>query len=196
MLIFAVAVFFQQFSGAPATLVYTQMIFASCGCPRPELCALVYIFAFFLANVYGIFCVPNHNKKHVLLFSSVGVPLLIVDQLIVLVENANEKFWNFTSLVVMLLFIVVHTIGLGSVPFSLIPQLFPKEAKKVVVQFFVMFHSMLALTITKIFQVMFDRIGLFAPFCLFLAISTFSIVFVIIFVPNNHKSTKIREVLT
>ncbi|XP_063917172.1 probable metabolite transport protein CsbC [Zophobas morio] len=196
LLIFAVAVFFQQFSGAPATLVYTQMIFASCGCPRPELCALVYIFAFFLANVYGIFCVPNHNKKHVLLFSSVGVSLLIVVQIIVLVENANEKFWNFTSLVVMLLFIVVHTIGLGSVPFSLIPQLFPKEAKKVVVQFFVMFHSMLALTITKIFQVMFDRIGLFAPFCLFLAISTFSIVFVIIFVPNNHKSTKIREVLT
>ncbi|KAJ3645410.1 hypothetical protein Zmor_023071 [Zophobas morio] len=195
LLLFAGTVFFQQLSGAPATLVYTQMIFASCGCPHPELCALVYIFAFFLANVYGIFCVPSHHKKRVLLFSCVGVSLLMLVQIVVLIENVNEKFWNFTSLVVLLLFIVVHTVGLGNVPFSLIPQLFPKEAEKVVGQFFVVLHSLLALAITKTFQVMFDQIGLLAPFCLFLAISSLSIVFVIIFVPNNHKSTKIHKVL-
>ena len=196
LLLFAGTIFFQQLSGAPANLVYTQMIFASCGCPHPELCALVYILAFFVANVYGIFCVPNHNKKHVLLFSCVGVSLLMLAQIVVLIENVNEKFWNFTSLVVLLLFIVVHTVGLGNVPFSLIPQLFPKEAKKVVGQFFVVLHSLLALAITKPFQVMFDQIGLLAPFCLFLAISSLSIFFVIIFVPNNHKSTKIHKDLS
>ncbi|RZC41588.1 facilitated trehalose transporter Tret1 [Asbolus verrucosus] len=186
-LIFTLLVFCQQFSGAPATIVYSQIIFAESHCPRPELCALVYSFVFFLANGYGIFCTPNHNKKHVFLFSSVGVSLLLGVKILVLVEKVNDTFWGFTSLVVLILFNIVHTVGLGNVPFSLISELFPKEANKVVVHFFVMFHSMLALTITKIFQTMYDRLGLFAPFCLFLTISTFSIIFVIIFVPNKKK---------
>ncbi|CAH1376242.1 hypothetical protein MTP99_017610 [Tenebrio molitor] len=184
--IFALLVFFQQFSGIPSTIVYSQIIFTASHCPRPELCALLYSFVYLLANVYGIFCVPNLNKKRVILFSSVGVSLLLVVKIIVIVEKANDVFWSYTSLVVLLLYNAVHTVGLGNVPFSLIPELFPKEANRVVVHFFIMFHSMLALTITKIFQVMYFNIGLFSPFCLFLAISTFSIVFVIIFVPNKR----------
>ncbi|XP_044272744.1 solute carrier family 2, facilitated glucose transporter member 8-like isoform X2 [Tribolium madens] len=188
--IFACLVFFQQFSGAPATVVYSQMIFEKAHCPRPEMCALVYSLMFLIANFYGIFCVPSHNKKYVLLFSSIGVSVLLVLNIIVLVEEANVHFWQFTSLVILLLYILVHVVGLGTVPFLLIPELFPKEVNKIMVQFLIMSNSMFALIITKIFQVLLTNFGLVTPLCLFLTVSTFSIIFVIIFVPSksNNKS--------
>ncbi|XP_015838532.1 solute carrier family 2, facilitated glucose transporter member 8 isoform X2 [Tribolium castaneum] len=190
LVVFVGLVFFGQFSGAIATLVYSQMIFERTHCPRPEMCALAYALIFLVANFYGTFCVPSHNKKYVLLFSSIGVSVLLVLNIVVLVEELNVQFWQFTSLVGLLLYILVYTVGLGTVPVLLIPELFPKEANKVVVQFFVMSNSMLALTITKIFQVLFTNMGLVTPLCLFLTASTFSIIFVIIFVPNksNNKS--------
>lgn len=183
--VFACLMMCQNLSGAPATMVYAQMIFTKAHCPKPELCAIVYCTVFFLANLYGIFCIPNYNKRNVLLFSSVGVSVLLVVNILVLFEKLNDNFWQFTSLVVLLLYILVHTVGLGNVPFLLIPEFFPSEANQVIVIFYLMFHSMLTLTITKIFQVMFHNLGLILPLCLFLTTSSISIIFVIIFVPSK-----------
>nr|CAI5824713.1 unnamed protein product [Callosobruchus analis] len=62
-LIFFIISVFQQFTGAPATLVYTQILFERSHVPYAPYFAIGYVCLFFLANIIGIFIIPKYNKK-------------------------------------------------------------------------------------------------------------------------------------
>lgn len=183
--IFACLVLFQQYSGVAATVVYCQILFRDS--PYSELCALIYSVVYFLSNAL-YYSINVENKKFALLLSSIGTSLVLLIQILVLALKITE-FWNYTWLILMLCYVIVHTLGLGNIPVTYIPYFFPKKAHKVIAHFFIIFHSVLALTITKTFQVMYFTMDSYSPFCLFLGISSLSIVFTIIFVPKQTKSS-------
>uniref|UniRef100_W4VRX9 Putative sugar transporter n=1 Tax=Phaedon cochleariae TaxID=80249 RepID=W4VRX9_PHACE len=107
--VFAFLVFCQQCSGAPATIIYTQIMFERSHCPHAVYIAIVYAVLFFFSNVIGIFLVPKYNKRTVLLFSSCSVVLLVIAKICVILLKVNEKYWSYSSVAVMYLYIVVHT---------------------------------------------------------------------------------------
>lgn len=191
-LIFLCLIFFQQFTGAPATVIYNQLIFTYSKCSNPVYYSMVYALAFFFSNVFALFCGISFNTKYALLMSSLSVTVILCFKSIVLYFNVNEEYWPSSSLVVLLLYIYFHSIGLNCAPLSFAQQIFPKECKILVAQWYVMVSSALALIITKTFQVLFEQIALFVPFCLFAICSLLCGIFTMIFVSSSLKMVKIR----
>lgn len=191
-LTFLSLIFFQQFTGAPATIIYNQIIFTYSHCPNPIYYSMVYAFAFLFSNVFALFCGISFNTKYALLMSSLSVSVILSFKIIVLYFNVNEEHWKSTSLVIMLLYVYFHSIGLGSAPLAFAQQVFPVECKKLVSQWYLMVSSAFALIITKIFQTLFDQYALYVPFCLFAVCSLLCSLFTLIFVSNSLNVIKLR----
>lgn len=191
-IIFLSLIFFQQFTGAPATVVYNQIIFTYSKCPNPVYYSMVYALVYLFSNVFALFCGFSFNTKYALLMSSLSVSVILCFKAIVLYFNVNEEHWQSTSLVIMLLYIYFHSIGLGCAPLAFAQQIFPSECKKLVSQWYVMESSAFALIITKIFQTLFDQFALYVPFCLFAVCSLLCSLFTMIFVSDTLNLIKLR----
>nr|XP_023015022.1 solute carrier family 2, facilitated glucose transporter member 8-like [Leptinotarsa decemlineata]XP_023015023.1 solute carrier family 2, facilitated glucose transporter member 8-like [Leptinotarsa decemlineata]XP_023015024.1 solute carrier family 2, facilitated glucose transporter member 8-like [Leptinotarsa decemlineata] len=189
-LIFAFLVFCQQWSGAPATLTYAQIMFDRSRCPHAPFLAIAYAATFFVATCLGLYFAPRFDKRKVLLLSSLSVIFLTAAKVCVIFFRLNETYWSYSSVPVMFVYIVTHTVGLGSLPVTLIGDLFPKECRIAITHFFVMFHSMLALIVTKVFQVLISRYNVGVGFCLFFGVSVVAFIFIYFFLPKKTEQTK------
>ncbi|XP_057659325.1 uncharacterized protein LOC130895792 [Diorhabda carinulata] len=197
---FNVLVFCQQFTGAPATIIYTQILFRESHCSYPQYLAIAYAIVLFICNVIGIFLILVFNKRKLLLVSTFSVILTVLIHILILYFNVNNVYWSYTSAVVLFSFIIVHSLGLGSVPVTLIPDLFPVSYRDCVTHVYIVFHSLLALLITKIFQILLTKYDVKTPFYLFLCISSFAFIFIYFFmcvetrteVTFNKKNDKIK----
>lgn len=171
-LLFFIFVLCQQYSGVPATIIYAQILFEKLHCQNPKFFAIGYMIVYFVVNILGIFVSPKYNKRSVLLFSSLGVSLVIIFEIVISFLHINQFYWTCMSVAVIYLYLIIHTLGLGNVPFTLISDFFPHQYRTCIVHFFIMFHSLLALTITKIFQVFISRqYHISIPFGMFLCFS-------------------------
>lgn len=177
--------FFQQFTGAPSTIVYTQIIFDASDSSHSQYCAMAYSVLFFLSNLIGVFYSKQFNRKCCLLYSTVGTIFSLLLNIFVFYYNINDRYWSLTSFVSMSIFIFFHSTGLAVVPFMLTKEYFPLNARDVVSKFQVVQHSALALIITKIFQVLLFTFDLYVPFCLFLCVAVICLIFIISFVPSE-----------
>lgn len=191
-LIFLCLIFFQQFTGAPATIVYNQIIFTYSKCSNPVYLSMLYVLVYLFSNVFALFYGFSFNTKYMLLMSSLSVSVILLFKAIVLYFNVNEEHWKSTSLVILLLYIYFHSIGLGCAPMVFAQHIFPRECKKLVAQWYVMVSSVFALIITKIFQTLFCQYALYVPFCLFAAFSLLCSLFTVIFISNSLKSIALR----
>ncbi|XP_066262939.1 solute carrier family 2, facilitated glucose transporter member 8-like [Euwallacea similis] len=183
-----ILVIYMQYCGAPPTMVYTQIIFIRNKVPYPEFMALGYAVLFFISALVGTFVSPIYNKKVVLLLSSYSILILYVCAVLVIYFKINETYFSYTSVIIMYLFITVHTIGLGSIPITLINDWFPHSYRGFVMKYFIILFSLLALTITKIFQVLITQFPLYVPFLLFSGVIVFAIIFISIFIPYDIKT--------
>uniref|UniRef100_A0A6P7EXC5 Facilitated trehalose transporter Tret1-like isoform X1 n=2 Tax=Diabrotica virgifera virgifera TaxID=50390 RepID=A0A6P7EXC5_DIAVI len=186
---FTLLTFCQQFSGAPATIIYTQILLRESHCSYPKYFAVAYAITFFISNVIGMFLMPRFNKKTVLLLSTFSVILLQITKILLVYFEVNEKYWSYSSTLVLFLFIVVHTLGLGNIPLTLIPDMFSSSYRTFATHFFICFHSMLALIITKIFQVLLTQYHVGVPFYLFLSVSSFAFVFIYFFIGQKTEKS-------
>ncbi|XP_066153114.1 solute carrier family 2, facilitated glucose transporter member 8-like isoform X2 [Euwallacea fornicatus] len=183
-----ILVIYMQYCGAPPTMVYTQIMFTKSEVPHPEFMALGYAVLFFISALIGTFVSPIYNKKVVLLLSSYSILILYVCAILVIYFKINETYFSYTSVIIMYLFIAVHTIGLGSIPITLINDWFPHSYRVFVMKYFIILFSLLALTITKIFQVLITQFPLYVPFLLFSGVIVFAIIFISIFIPYDIKA--------
>lgn len=178
--------FLQQFCGIPATIVYAQFILIQLGCPNSEYFAIGYIVIFLICNYLAVFHLNRFNKKFSLVLSGLLVFLVLLLQILLLIFEVGNN-WPYTYFILMCLFNIFHTLGLGTVPFSLAAELFPKPAKKVVAQIQIIFYSLFAILVTKIFQVLFSAFCLYVPFCMFASTALLSVLFITVFIPNLEK---------
>lgn len=183
---FTILVICQQYCGAPPTLVYTEIIFSESNVHYPELFAIGYAVLFFISIIIGTLVSQKFNKKTVLLLSCCGTLVLYIGIILTQYFNVNEEYFSYTSVIIMYLYIVVYTVGLGTIPFTLISDWFPKSYCEFTVKYYIVLFSLLALTITKIFQVLIGFHELYVPFYLFSGVIFFAIFFILIFLPYDN----------
>lgn len=193
--IFTLLVFCQQFTGVPATIIYTQILFAFCNAPDPKYIAIGYVMLYFFTNILGVFVIPKYNKRFVLILSSLFVAFITVIQIGLLYFDLNRTYWNLSSVIVIYIYLFVHTLGLGTLPPTFIPDLFPSSCHSLMTKYFIMFHSMSALVITKIFQVLTFQYSVTEPFYLFFSVSLIAILHVTVFVPDTKTEIENKIVI-
>ncbi|KAL1494034.1 hypothetical protein ABEB36_009701 [Hypothenemus hampei] len=183
----------QQYSGVPPTLVYTQIIYIQSKVPYPEFFSMGHAVLFLFCNILGTYVSSRFNRKVTLLVSSGGVIVLLMCEVAVIYYKVNEQYFSYASVIVLYLFICVHTLGLGSIPFMLIHDWFPPNYRGFVTNYFIILFNILALTITKTFQVLMTQFSLFMPFLLFLGVVVFAFIFILFFIPYSFQKTSFYQ---
>lgn len=170
----------QQFTGGPSLIVYSQVVFKELNYIRPEIYSIIYILIYFIATYVGVFHVPKLKRKPTLLISLLGATLSTTIHTFFLYFNVYEEVFELFPLVVLLVYSFFHTFGLTFVPGLLIGDVFDENCSCVVKCFSIMYSSQLAVIITKIFQVMYGKYGMYAPFALYSSVGAFGAVLVTI----------------
>lgn len=101
----------------------------------------------------------------------------------------DVEYLGWLPLACLSLFNVVFSLGYGSVPYSIISELFPAETKGIAGSISVMTNWFLVFLVTKFFPPLVKAIGQAATFWIFSSVCAVSAVFAFVCVPETKGKT-------
>ncbi|XP_062549488.1 facilitated trehalose transporter Tret1-like [Armigeres subalbatus] len=167
--------FGMQLTGINAILGYAQTIFSKLdmnfsAAELSIMLGVVQLMAVFVPT----FFVDRAGRRPMLLFSSIGsfVGLAICSIYFTLdAKGYDVDAFSWVPFVATLEFIVSYALGLATVPFAILGEVFPKSIKANANSVFSVITSFIVFMVLKMFQVISDGAGTYVAFWIF-AIST------------------------
>ncbi|XP_028143798.2 facilitated trehalose transporter Tret1-2 homolog [Diabrotica virgifera virgifera] len=200
-IISASLMFFQQFSGVNAVILYTTDIFKTSGVHLDPKSASVMVGLFQVLATFAASLVIDKLGRRILLFISalfVTVNLFLLAIFFTLKDrtdisdNIIEKL-GFIPVGALCLFIIAYSLGLGPIPWVISSEIFPTEIKSVTSSTAGTVNWFLAFILTRFYLQISNYIGQDSTFYIFGSASMIGIFFVYIFVPET-KGKNILEI--
>lgn len=169
----------QQLCGSQAVLSYAQIIFAKVGtelgaAESTIVLAVVQLAAAALSSI----TVDKFGRKPLLLFSVLAPAICntIVGVYFFLDSKGQDVTGiSWLPMTAIMIFIVAYSLGLASVTFVVLGEVFPKNLRATAGAVFTIFASAIGFGVAKMFQIVTDNVGMHATFWIF---AGFSYVFV------------------
>ncbi|XP_062549490.1 facilitated trehalose transporter Tret1-like isoform X2 [Armigeres subalbatus] len=179
----------QQLCGSQAIIAYSQQIFAEVqsGLEAHESSIIMAVIQLLTAACSSSI-VDRVGRRPLLLISTAGcaVGTFIVGLYFFLQQQGVEvQSVSWIPLVVMMLYIISYTLGLATVPFAILGELFPSNVKAVAAALFTMFASSVGFGVSKLYQVISDDLGTYVSFWIFTVCSSLFVIFVFMLVPET-----------
>lgn len=147
------------------------------GCVQVATCGLTVIL------------VDRVGRKPLLLLSALGVGLMNATIgtyfYFYEVNESAVKSLNWLPLVALLVYIVCYAIGLSTVPYVIIGEIFPTNVKLYASCFAHIYTGISMFAVQKLFQVVQDAYGIYTVFWGFAAFSLMGLVFMIVVLPET-----------
>jgi SP family facilitated glucose transporter-like MFS transporter 8 len=105
-------------------------------------------------------------------------------------QGTEIKYINWLPLIAVNLYIASFSVGLGPVPWFMMPELLSSEAKGWVSSIAVFLNWTMAFIVTRCFLVMTNVWGSEATYGIFLGICIVGTIFVVVFVPETKMRTR------
>ncbi|TGZ47760.1 trehalose transporter 1-like protein [Temnothorax longispinosus] len=185
--------FFQQLSGVDAILFYTVSIFQAANSTiDPFLATIVIGFTEVVMTIFVAIVIDRFGRKPLLVISGTMMTLClsVLGYYFKLKDEGSDvSSFGWLPLTSLALFNVVFSIGYGSVPFTVISEIFPPETKGVASSLSIVVHWCLVFAVTKLFPTMEDRMGQAATFWTFSCFTAVSVFFAYFVVPETKGKT-------
>ncbi|XP_050093494.1 facilitated trehalose transporter Tret1-like [Anopheles aquasalis] len=179
----------QQLCGSQAVIAYSQQIFdqVNIGLKAQESSIIMAVIQLVTAALSSSI-VDRIGRRPLLLFSTVGCAIgtfivglyFFLDQ-----QEVDVDGIGWIPLVVIMLYIVCYTIGLATVPFAILGEIFPANVKAVAAAIYTMFAGSVGFGVSKLYQLISDEAGTYVSFWIFAACSAAFVVFVFALVPET-----------
>ncbi|EAT35815.1 AAEL012044-PA [Aedes aegypti] len=188
----------QQLCGSQAVIAYSQQIFeeVQSGLKAHESSIIMAVIQLITAACSSSI-VDRVGRRPLLLISTAGcaVGTFIVGLYFFLQQQGVEvQSVSWIPLVVMMLYIIAYTIGLATVPFAILGELFPSNVKAVAAAMYTMVASTVGFGVAKLYQVISDELGTYVSFWIFALSSSLFLIFVFMMVPET-KGKSLDEIL-
>lgn len=184
----------QQFSGISAFTLYTQMLFKEAVDDiQPSTAAIIFSSLQLVMTLVSSFIVDKTGRKPLLIFSCVsccavliieGVYFILRDYTGVSLDGAK-----WIPLATMIIFIIVYSVGLGSIVNLMVGELFSASIKAKASCIANVYFAVCYSISTKFFQTVSDAEGLSIPFMVFGVCSGMGAVFCYYFVHETKGKT-------
>ncbi|KAJ6640890.1 Facilitated trehalose transporter Tret1 [Pseudolycoriella hygida] len=179
----------QQFCGSQAVISYAQIIFDSVGsdlggAESTFILAAVQIIASGLSSLI----VDRFGRRPLLMFSVSGAAVCntIVGVYFFLEYQGNDvRSLSWLPMTAIMVFIVSYTLGLATVTFVVLGEVFPKNLRAAAGAVFTIFASVCGFSVAKMFQGVSDNVGSFATFWIFAGFSYLFIPFIWFVIPET-----------
>lgn len=183
-----------QLCGSQAVLAYSQQIFEEAdGILDPKLATILLGFMQLAAAILASIIVDKVGRRPLLILSSCGVSLMccVIGTYFFIKEYLEMDMQNLTWLPIILIivYIVVYNIGLSTVSFALIGELFPTNVKAYTSSLAMSIIGLLAFAVTKMYQIISDGIGTYSAYWIFSFCATIFSIVIIIYVPETKGKT-------
>lgn len=194
--------FFQQFSGINAIILYTSDIFTSANVQLDSNTAAILVGGFQAGATFLSSLVIDKLGRRVLLLLSSTVMALSTLLLGIYFSLKNHsdlsgdvlKELNFIPTVSLCIFVVVFSLGLGPIPWIISSEIFTPEIKSVASSAVGTFNWFLAFIVTKFYLQVNDFVGQDTTFYVFAGTSLVGAVFIFGMVPET-KGRTIEQIL-
>lgn len=189
-------IFLQQYTGGPANIVYSQIIFTATDNPLPKICSIIYSIAFFINNIISLTLARTVPRKMNMLISTAGTACIYVVLAMYfymkeeLLQISDAFVWS--PLFMLILFNTIHTFGLSTLPLLIIDEKMPKMSTGIASKFWVIHFSMSAVISTKIFQVLFGMFDMFIAYVFFIAVAVGGFILIALFV-SDYDPEEVRK---
>jgi MFS family permease len=185
---------FRQLCGLNAVLAYTVKIYETAGSAwDPYKNTAIFGAVQFVSTVIAVFIVDRVGRRILLIVSGGGVVLSLVIFVIhfrLLDLGIEIQYISWLPVIAVNLYIATFAVGLGPVPWFMMPELLSKEARSWVSSLAVCFNFTAAFIVTRYFLVMMNVWGSEATYGTLLVICLVGTVFVVVFVPETKKKTR------
>ncbi|XP_058445753.1 facilitated trehalose transporter Tret1-like [Malaya genurostris] len=184
--IVGILVFNMQMTGLLPILGYAQTIFEKISTDlKPEEMSIVLGVVQLVAVLFPAILVDRLGRRPLLLLSTAGVTLglLLCSVSFAVGNDGGSLGWlGFTSL---MLFIVFNGLGLASVSFSVLAEIFPKNIRAYATSAFTMISAVAAFGCVKLFQWTLDEVGPYLPFAVFSICGAVGLVLIYFYIPET-----------
>lgn len=193
--------FFQQFSGINAIILYTTNIFETSGVDLDPHDAAILVGFFQVITTFVTAAIIDRLGRRILLFISalfVTITMFVLGAFFTLKnrtdvgESVITKL-EFVPVSALCIFIIAYSIGLGPIPWVISSEIFPTEIKSITSSTAGTCNWFLAFILTRFFLQVSNYIGQDSTFYIFGSASMIGIFFVYIFVPET-KGKSIIEI--
>ncbi|XP_037034961.1 facilitated trehalose transporter Tret1-like isoform X1 [Bradysia coprophila] len=183
----------QQFCGSQAVISYAQIIFNEIG---SELGAAESSFILaavqIIASAFSSLIVDRFGRRPLLLFSVSGAAICntIVGIYFFLNHQGNDvRSISWLPMTAIMIFIVSYTLGLATVTFVVLGEVFPKNLRAAAGAVFTIFASVCGFAVAKMFQLVTDNVGSHATFWIFAGFSYLFIPFIWFIIPETKNKS-------
>ncbi|XP_058450626.1 facilitated trehalose transporter Tret1-like [Malaya genurostris] len=190
--ILAIIIFSMQMTGLLAILGYAQTIFEKISTNlKPEEMSVVLGAVQMVAIFFPAVLVDRMGRRPLLLISTAGVTIgLTVCSLSFAINYASgtdDLGWlAFTSL---MLYIVSFGLGLSTVTFAILCEIFPKNIRAYATAAFAMASALIVSVVAKLFQLALDEVGPYLPFAIFATCGAVAWVLIYRYIPETKGRT-------
>ncbi|KAJ8688522.1 hypothetical protein QAD02_024317 [Eretmocerus hayati] len=190
---------FQQMCGIDAVLFYTVSIFEHAHSSiDPNVATIIIGFIEVVMGLIVAVTIDRFGRKPLLVFSGTAMTFCLgvlgyYYKLMEMEEDITSISW--LPLTCIGLFNVVFSLGYGSVPYSIISELFPPETKGIAGSISIMTNWFLVFVVTRTFHVLTRMLNTSLTFWLFAAVCAVSALFAFVYVPETKGKT-LQEIQT
>ncbi|KAL7302128.1 hypothetical protein TKK_0005354 [Trichogramma kaykai] len=187
---------FQQMCGIDAVLFYTVSIFKNAKSGIDPYVATIIIGC--IEVVMGVVVagtIDRFGRKPLLVFSgsAMTICLGVLGYYYRLQEDGNDtSSLNWLPLACIGWFNVVFSLGYGSVPYSIIAELFPPETKGLAGSISIVTNWALVFLVTRTFHLLTRALSESVTFWMFASICAMSAVFAFVYVPETKGKTLVQ----
>ncbi|XP_032676695.1 facilitated trehalose transporter Tret1-like isoform X2 [Odontomachus brunneus] len=183
---------FQQLCGVDAILFYTVTIFQVANSTvDPYVASIIVGIVEVVITIVVATVIDRFGRKPLLIISSMAmtIDLIVLGYYFKLKNEGDVNAIGWLPLTCLSTFNVFFSIGYGSVPFTVISEIFPPQTKGVASSMSIVVHWSLVFAVTKLFPSMEDKLGPAATFWTFACFTATSTVFAFLLVPETKGKT-------
>ena len=184
----------QQLTGIRVVIFYAEKIFASAGVTGP-LPSIIIGIVLVVTTTVALLLMDKVGRKVLLLIACVLMTMscALFGTFYYLKEKYNQDGIQWMSLVSVTVYIMGNAIGLGTVPWLIMSEVFPVRVRGFATSAATLLNWTCAFTITKTYYYLVESIGNYWTFWLF-GIIAFSGIFFVIFIVVETKGKSLEQI--
>lgn len=183
-----------NFCGFPAIVAYTVEVFQNAGSYiDPNIAATIVAAAQLIATAISSFLMDRVGRKPLYITSGICMTLSLVALGVYtyLSQNSDQikSQWNWVPLLSFITYISTFSLGVGPMPYVIIPELVPTRSRSFVMAFGCFSGSLLGFFVTKSFDILRQSLELYGLYWLYGFFTFSGFVSFWIFVPETKGRT-------
>ncbi|EAT36506.1 AAEL011411-PA [Aedes aegypti] len=196
MRVVIILLFNMQFTGILVVHSYAQIIFEKISASlTAEEMSIVLGTVQLIAVVFPVFLVDRMGRRPLLLVSAAGTTLGLLVCTIYLAVTGSDYHGSlgWIAFMSLLFYIVSYGVGIATVPFAILTEIFPKNIRAYACSSLAVLSSVSFLGIVKLFQMALDDMGAYLPFAVFTLCGAIGWVLIYFYIPET-KGMSLDEV--